>query len=91
MISDAGYQGEITSISTAAQQIEVFSRILKTTLANYVKSVGDTQQRLLKEFTVSCHFTDKQTDKDNFSISSAFQFLGSQTSLSPWQKTLIPL
>ena len=26
LISDAGFQGEITSISTAAQQIEVFSR-----------------------------------------------------------------
>ena len=28
LISDAGFQGEITSISTAAQQIEVFSRII---------------------------------------------------------------
>jgi negative elongation factor C/D len=26
LISDAGHQAEITSISTAAQQIEVFSR-----------------------------------------------------------------
>ena len=27
LISDAGHQAEITSISTAAQQIEVFSRL----------------------------------------------------------------
>uniref|UniRef100_A0A8W7NZ38 Negative elongation factor D n=1 Tax=Anopheles coluzzii TaxID=1518534 RepID=A0A8W7NZ38_ANOCL len=34
LISDAGFQSEITSISTAAQQIEVFSRVLKTAIAN---------------------------------------------------------
>lgn len=32
LISDAGYQSEITSISTAAQQLEVFSRVLKTSI-----------------------------------------------------------
>lgn len=30
LISDAGFQGEITSLSTASQQIEVFSRIVRT-------------------------------------------------------------
>jgi len=38
LISDAGYQGEITSISTAAQQIEVFSRILKTSVTTFLNS-----------------------------------------------------
>uniref|UniRef100_A0A671QTK4 Negative elongation factor C/D n=1 Tax=Sinocyclocheilus anshuiensis TaxID=1608454 RepID=A0A671QTK4_9TELE len=33
LISDAGYQGEITSVSTACQQLEVFSRVLRTSLA----------------------------------------------------------
>ena len=38
LISDAGFQGEITSISTAAQQIEVFSRILKTSVTTFLNS-----------------------------------------------------
>ena len=38
LISDAGFQGEITSISTAAQQIEVFSRILKNSITTFLQS-----------------------------------------------------
>lgn len=41
LISDAGFQGEITSISTAAQQIEVFSRILKTSVVTFLQSDED--------------------------------------------------
>jgi len=41
LISDAGFQGEITSISTAAQQIEVFSRILKTSVVTFLQSEED--------------------------------------------------
>ena len=43
MISDAGYQGEITSISTAAQQLEVFSRVLKTSIGSFLMSPDDWQ------------------------------------------------
>lgn len=43
LISDAGFQGEITSISTAAQQIEVFSRVLKTAIAGFLQSSDDWQ------------------------------------------------
>lgn len=43
MISDAGFQGEITSISTAAQQLEVFSRVLKTSIVSFLTNPEDWQ------------------------------------------------
>ena len=49
LISDAGFQGEITSISTAAQQIEVFSRILKTSVTTYLNSTPETLNKNLSE------------------------------------------
>ncbi|KAK4293552.1 hypothetical protein Pmani_017691 [Petrolisthes manimaculis] len=56
LISDAGFQGEITSISTAAQQIEVFSRILKTSTCNFLQSPEDTRHRAVVEFAkMVCH------------------------------------
>ena len=55
MISDAGFQGEITSISTAAQQIEVFSRILKTSVGQYSESNDDDRQKHIQECAVSTH------------------------------------
>ncbi|KAG7163908.1 Negative elongation factor D-like [Homarus americanus] len=56
LISDAGFQGEITSISTAAQQIEVFSRILKTSTSNFLQSPEDSRHRAVVEFAkMVCH------------------------------------
>uniref|UniRef100_T1J261 Negative elongation factor D n=1 Tax=Strigamia maritima TaxID=126957 RepID=T1J261_STRMM len=56
LISDAGFQGEITSISTAAQQIEVFSRILKTSVMTILSTSNDLKERHLNEFTkMVCH------------------------------------
>ena len=56
LISDAGFQGEITSISTAAQQIEVFSRILKTSVTNYLNSSPETLKKNLRECAgMVCH------------------------------------
>jgi hypothetical protein len=61
LISDAGFQGEITSISTAAQQIEVFSRVLKTTISSFLQNSEDWQNSILEcavsdtEFTLSLH------------------------------------
>lgn len=46
MISDAGFQGEITSISTAAQQIEVFSRVLKTAISGFLTNPDDLQKNI---------------------------------------------
>lgn len=56
LISDAGFQGEITSISTASQQLEVFSRILKTSIANFLEGGEEELQKNLNEFTrMVCH------------------------------------
>lgn len=53
LISDAGFQGEITSISTAAQQIEVFSRILKTNVCKILHSNEDEVIRVVKDTSVN--------------------------------------
>ena len=34
LVSDAGHQGEITNLSTAAAQLEVFARVIKTSIEN---------------------------------------------------------
>lgn len=52
LISDAGFQGEITSISTAAQQIEVFSRVLKTAISGFL-TTSDDWQKSIEECAVS--------------------------------------
>lgn len=55
LISDAGFQGEITSISTAAQQIEVFSRVLKTTISSFLQNSEDWQNSILECAKMVCH------------------------------------
>ena len=56
LISDAGFQGEITSISTAAQQIEVFSRILKNSIITFLQSDEDNLNRNMSECAkMVCH------------------------------------
>lgn len=49
LISDAGYQGEITSVSTACQQLEVFSRVLRTSLA----TILDGEKKTLRKISLS--------------------------------------
>ncbi|CAH3160506.1 unnamed protein product, partial [Porites evermanni] len=51
LISDAGYQGEITSVSTACQQIEVFSRVLKTSACSFLEEGEQTFENNLPEFS----------------------------------------
>lgn len=46
LISDAGFQSEITSISTAAQQIEVYSRVLKTAISKFLANPDDVQKSI---------------------------------------------
>lgn len=46
LISDAGFQSEITSISTAAQQIEVYSRVLKTAITKFLTNPDDVQKSI---------------------------------------------
>ncbi|KAF0290053.1 Negative elongation factor D [Amphibalanus amphitrite] len=56
LISDAGFQGEITSLSTASQQIEVFSRIVKTSITNILSRSDDETRRHMSEFAAMvCH------------------------------------
>ncbi|KAJ8897124.1 hypothetical protein PR048_002470 [Dryococelus australis] len=55
LISDAGYQGEITSISTAAQQIEVFSRVLKTTISGFLQNSDEWQNGIQECAKMVCH------------------------------------
>lgn len=56
LISDAGFQGEITSISTASQQLEVFSRILKTSVNNFLINGEEAMTKNIEEFTkMVCH------------------------------------
>lgn len=52
MISDAGFQGEITSVSTACHQIEVFTRVLKTSVATFLEGGEEALEKHLPEFTV---------------------------------------
>lgn len=54
LISDAGYQSEITSISTAAQQLEVFSRVLKTSITKILTNSEDWQSSI-QECAVSIY------------------------------------
>uniref|UniRef100_A0A182J212 Negative elongation factor D n=1 Tax=Anopheles atroparvus TaxID=41427 RepID=A0A182J212_ANOAO len=55
LISDAGFQSEITSISTAAQQIEVFSRVLKTAIAKFLSHQEDWQGAIEECAKMVCH------------------------------------
>ncbi|XP_075819375.1 negative elongation factor C/D isoform X2 [Microtus pennsylvanicus] len=56
LISDAGYQGEITSVSTACQQLEVFSRVLRTSLATILDGGEENLEKHLPEFAkMVCH------------------------------------
>ncbi|CAG7833536.1 unnamed protein product [Allacma fusca] len=56
LISDAGYQGEITSITTAAQQMEVFSRMLKTSVIKILTSGEEALLKNIKDLAeMICH------------------------------------
>lgn len=55
LISDAGFQSEITSISTAAQQIEVFSRVLKTTITKFLTNPDEVQGTISEIAKMVCH------------------------------------
>ena len=52
LISDAGYQGEITSVSTACHQIEVFSRVLRTSISGFLEGGEESIDKNLPEFSV---------------------------------------
>ena len=54
LIADAGYQGEITSASSAAHQPEVFCGLIKTLLTDIITASSTNEMEdTLKEFCVS--------------------------------------
>jgi negative elongation factor C/D len=53
LISDAGHQGEITSVSTACHQIEVFSKVLRTSVGSFLEGGEVAIKKHLPEFTAS--------------------------------------
>lgn len=56
LISDAGHQGEITSVSTACHQLEVFSRVLRTFVSTFLHGGSDVFEKTLPEFNrMVCH------------------------------------
>ncbi|XP_049544994.1 negative elongation factor D [Anopheles darlingi] len=55
LISDAGFQSEITSISTAAQQTEVFSRVLKASITKFLNHPEDWQGTIEECAKMVCH------------------------------------
>ena len=56
LISDAGYQSEITSASTASHQPEVFAGLFKAALLNLTSSSAADVQGHLMDFThLVCH------------------------------------
>ncbi|KAL1442091.1 hypothetical protein MTO96_031009 [Rhipicephalus appendiculatus] len=56
LISDAGFQAEITSISTASQQLEVFSRVLRAATDNFLEGGEERMSQNLSELTrMVCH------------------------------------
>ncbi|KAL5268651.1 hypothetical protein ACHWQZ_G002490 [Mnemiopsis leidyi] len=49
LISDAGFTDEISSVSTASQQIDVFSRILKTSVASILRFRGSSLENIISD------------------------------------------
>ena len=50
LISDAGHQGEITNLSTAAAQLEVFARVIKTSIEKLLTENDETIAENLPKF-----------------------------------------
>lgn len=51
LISDVGYQDEIARVTSACHQIEVFSRVLKTSIHSFLDDGDEFMQKRLEEFT----------------------------------------
>jgi len=49
---DSGHEDEITSVTVAAQQVEVFTKVLMTTIQRTIDSEPDEWQRNIQELVV---------------------------------------
>ena len=54
-----GYQDEIARVASACHQIDVFSRVLKTSIQSFLDDSDEFMQERLEEFTVWFHFKTK--------------------------------
>jgi negative elongation factor C/D len=52
LISDSGYEKEITSVAVASQQVEVYSKVLKTAICKYLEEGVEDMQKNLKDIIV---------------------------------------
>lgn len=48
-----GYEHEITSVAVASQQVEVFSKVLKTSIIKFIENGVENKEKNLKEIIVS--------------------------------------
>lgn len=49
LVSDSGYESEINSVAVASQQVEVFSKVLKTSTGKFAQEGIEKQQKNLNE------------------------------------------
>ncbi|XP_070575562.1 negative elongation factor D-like [Ptychodera flava] len=55
LISDAGFQGEIANISTACHQVEIFSRVLRTSVSKLLEGSEEFEKQLPEFTKMVCH------------------------------------
>ena len=55
---DSGHEDEITSVPVAAQQVEVFTKVLMTTIQRTIDSEPDEWQRNIQELVVRSDAND---------------------------------
>ena len=55
---DSGHEHEITSVPVAAQQVEVFTKVLMTTIQRTIDSEPDEWQRNIQELVVRSDTND---------------------------------
>ena len=53
LISDSGYEREINSVAVASQQVEVFSKVFKTTITKLIEEGIQHEEKNMKEIIVS--------------------------------------
>ena len=55
---DSGHEDEITSVPVAAQQVEVFTKVLMTTIQRTIDSEPDEWKRNIQELVVCSDTND---------------------------------
>lgn len=59
MVSDSGFEKEINSVAVASQQVEVFSKVLKTLIVKFIEDGIELQDKNLEEIIVRIYFLVK--------------------------------